>query len=236
MKDLSSLELIRLSIEIENQVTQKGDLIPRPGKNLTLFSISRYKGGNISYFHRDIPNSIRDQIAALGAENALNDYVTVQQILSQHIRCEETFPGVGYYFAKIPSPDSFPDVVWHQGCYVIKVEGESVSWAWTSDSSEVAVELAVETAPDHRQVGYACQVVSAWAYHNMRDGKVAFYSHKVDNLASEILATDLGVLPYARVTTYAVKAETRKRLIRFPIPDRNRSAANVQDPPGGGAH
>jgi hypothetical protein len=207
MIGLSTLELIRLSIEIENQVTPKGDLIPRPGKNITLFSISRYDGGTISYFHQDIPNPIRDQIANLDAENALNDYVTVQQILSQHIRCDETFPGVGYYFARIPSPDSFPDVVWYQGCYVIKVEGVPVSWAWTSDSSEVAVELAVETESAHRRVGYARQVVSAWAYHNMQDGKVAFYSHKVDNLASEKLATDLEVMQYARVTTYGVKLE-----------------------------
>jgi hypothetical protein len=207
MENLSPQELIRLSIEIENLITQKGDLIPRPGKKIALLSVSRYEVGTISYFHEDIPNPIRDQIVNLGTEKALNDYATVQQILSQHIPCDESFPGVGYYFARTPSLDSFPDVVWHQGCYVIKVEGVPVSWAWTSDSSEVAVELAVETDLAHRRVGYARQVVSAWAFHNMQDGKVAFYSHKVDNLASEKLAIDLGVVRYARVTTYGIKGE-----------------------------
>ena len=72
MTVLDPLRLIRLSIEIENQVTPEGDLIPHSGKDTTLFSISQYAGRTVSYFHADIPGEIRAQIASL--EGFFNSY------------------------------------------------------------------------------------------------------------------------------------------------------------------
>ena len=81
-----------------------------------------------------------------------------------------------------------------------------MSWAWTSQESDQAAELAVETEPEYRRRGYARQVVAAWATHVLQENKVAFYSHEVDNTASEALARSLGVVQYAVVTTYEIKA------------------------------
>jgi len=203
MMVLDPRRLIRLSIELENQVTAEDDLLPHPGKDTTLYTISQFEGGMVSYFHKDIPAQIRAQIVSLDPETALNDFEAVQRILSQHVPWDSVFPGIGYYFAEIPQPSVFPDVVWHQGCYVIKEEDKPVSWAWSSDSSLEAAELAVETEQSHRRKGYARQVASAWAHYNMKEGKVAFYSHRADNLPSQKLAEILGVVQYARVTTYA---------------------------------
>ena len=74
------------------------------------------------------------------------------------------------------------------------------------EESKQAAELAVETAPGYRRLGYARQVVAAWASHVLGEGKVAFYSHEVGNAASEALAHSLGVVQYAVVTTYESKA------------------------------
>jgi predicted GNAT family acetyltransferase len=87
------------------------------------------------------------------------------------------------------------------------VKEKPVSWAWSSDTNPKAVELAVKTDEAHRRRGYARQVASAWAYHNMKRGKVAFYSHKADNFASRSLAKNLGVVRYAQATTYAVSQQ-----------------------------
>ena len=201
-------ELIRLSIGIENQVDSSGDLRPMPGKDSALFAISHHQTGYTVFFRYDLPPDVRRQIKALDPEVALKDHKVVRQILARHVPCDSVFAGKGYYFAHLPSPDEFPDVILYNGCYVIRVGGEPVSWAWTADESEQAAELAVETDPDYRQRGYARQAVAAWATHVLGEGKVAFYSHEVGNIASEALARSLGVVQYAVRTTYEIKATT----------------------------
>ena len=201
-------ELIRLSIGIENRVDPSGDLRPVPGKNSALFSISRHQNGYIRFFRYDLPTAVRHQIEVLQPEMALQDHNIVRQILGRHTPCDSVFAGKGYYFAHLPSPEEFSDAVFHNGCYVIQVGGEPVSWAWTSHESEQAAELAVETVLEYRRRGYARQVVAAWAARVLGQGKVAFYSHEVGNTASEALAHSLGVVQYAVWTTYEIKATT----------------------------
>jgi GNAT superfamily N-acetyltransferase len=206
MDELKATKLIRLSIGIENLIDSSGDLRALPGKDSALFSISHHQTGYSVFFRYDLPPDVRRQIDTLDPEVALKDHETAQQILVQHTLCDSVFAGKGYYFAHLPSPEEFPDAVFHNGCYVIPVDGESVSWAWTANESEKAAELAVETAPEYRQRGYARQVVAAWAAQVLREGKVAFYSHEVGNFASKALAHSLGVVKYAVVTSYESKA------------------------------
>jgi GNAT superfamily N-acetyltransferase len=204
----SPTELIALNIEIENQIDASGDLRPLPGKESALFTISRHAGGHTSFYRHDLPHHIRRQIEALDPETALQDHEAVRRILGRYAPCDAVFAGKGYHFARVPSSAEFPDAVYRDGCYVILVDGKPVSWAWTADESEQAAELAVETVPKYRRRGYARQVVAAWAAHVLEEGKVAFYSHKVGNTASEALAHSLGVVQYALTTTYSSKAAT----------------------------
>ena len=120
-------ELIRLSIGIENRVDSSEDLRPVPGENSALFSISRHRNGYIRFFRYDLPSDVRHQIEALRPEIALQEHNTVRQILGRHSPCDSVFAGKGYYFAHLPSPEEFPAVVLHNGCYVIKAGGEPVS-------------------------------------------------------------------------------------------------------------
>ena len=203
---LKPIELIRLSIGIENQIDSSGDLKPVQGKDSAIFSISRHQTGHIKFFRYDLPFGVRRQIEALEPEVALKGHKAVCQILAQYTSCDSVFAGKGYYFAHSPSREEFPDAVFHNGCYVILVGGEPVSWAWTANESDQAAELAVETVAEYRQRGYARQVVAAWANHVLGEGKVAFYSYEVGNIPSEALAHSLDVVQYVVVTTYESKA------------------------------
>jgi GNAT superfamily N-acetyltransferase len=202
----SATELIVLNIEIENQIDTSGDLRPLPGKESALFAISRHAGGHLKFCRYDLPHHLRRQIEALDPEAALQDHEAVRRILGRYVFCDTAFAGKGYYFARVPSPAEYLDAVYRDGCYVILVDDKPVSWAWTSDESECAAELAVETVPRYQRRGYARQVVASWAAHVLGDGKVAFYSHEVGNSLSEALAHSLGVVQYAIVTTYSSKA------------------------------
>ena len=163
------------------------------------------RGGYVRYYRYDLPRTARRQIETLDPETALQDHEAVRRILEGYTACDSVFAGKGYYFATLPSPEECPDAVYRDGCYVILVDGNPVSWAWTADESEQAAELAVETLPKYQRRGYARQVVTAWAAHVLGEGKVAFYSHEVGNTASEALAHSLGVVQYAVVTTYSSK-------------------------------
>ena len=202
MNELSPIELTRLNVEIENQIDSNGDLRPRPGKDSALLVVSHHATGYATFFRHDLPPGIRRQIAALPPEVALDDHQAVCQILAQHTPCDDVFAGRGYYFARPPSQETFPDALFQNGCYVILVNGTPVSWAWTADQSKRAAELAVETDANHRRCGYARQVAAAWANHVIGEGKVAFYSYERSNVASAALAQCLGVVHYAVVTTY----------------------------------
>ena len=195
VNELSPTELTRLNVEIENQIDSNGDLRPRPGKDSALLVVSRHATGYATFFRHDLPPEV-----------ALDDHQAVRQILAQHAPCDSVFAGRGYYFARPPSQETFPDVVFDKGCYVILVGGTPVSWAWTADQSERAAELAVETDANHRRRGYARQVAAAWANHVIGEGKVAFYSYERGNVASAALAQCLGVVHYAVVTTYESRA------------------------------
>jgi hypothetical protein len=203
LNDLTLEELIRQNIEIENEITPEGDLKPLPGKESALFSINHYKDGYVAYFRYDIPSSIRERIRSLSPEQALHDFETVSQILAEYVPCGKVFAGHGCYFANIPKPTEYPDVILHKGCYVIMVDGKPVSRAWTQNENEHAAELAVETLPMFRRHGYARQVVAAWAVEVMRAGKIAFYSYRIDNPASEALAKSLDVVQYATTVGYS---------------------------------
>ena len=79
--------------------------------------------------------------------------------------------------------------------YFIEREGRIVSACVSTREDGKFGEAWVFTAPDDRRQGLAGKVVSAWAGSLIRAGKVPFYSHKIDNLASANLAKRLGLQP-----------------------------------------
>lgn len=199
---LTATDLIRLSIEIEHEITPDGDLVPLPGKDPVLLMVFRYRGGYVTYYRRQVPAALRAQIAALGVERIHGDRSAVQNILADYTPCSRTVAGIGCIFDRMPTADEYPDVIYDGASYAITVDGYPVSRAWTQDGNDRAAELAVETQPGFRGRGYARQVAAAWAADVIRDGRVAFYSYLVGNTGSAALARSLGVVTYAKWVSY----------------------------------
>lgn len=89
--------------------------------------------------------------------------------------------------------------------FSILVDGRRVASASSSRSDSAAAELWIETAADQRRLGYGTLVAKAWAAEVLQSGKIAFYSHLHDNLASAALAGKLGVRPLFEIV--ALNAE-----------------------------
>ena len=200
---MKATDLIRLSFEIENEIDADGDLVPLSEKGSTIFSVSRPADEYVLYFRHDVPSETREPLRAMDPEKALNDHESVRSAIARSVPCKEVLAWNGCYFAHLPAPDEFPDVVLREGRHLVMVDDSLASQAWTQDGSLQASELAVETLPEFRGKGYARQVAAAWASHEVKAGRVAFYSYKVSNLASEALARSLGVVQYARSTSYS---------------------------------
>ncbi|NIX57315.1 MAG: hypothetical protein GWN14_15640 [candidate division Zixibacteria bacterium] len=83
----------------------------------------------------------------------------------------------------------FRDVVRGKDRFVIIPEsGEVASWAFSVRENDASVEDAAEMLPRFRSRDLAKAAVSAWAHAVITSGKVAFFSHSYDNIASEALA------------------------------------------------
>lgn len=79
--------------------------------------------------------------------------------------------------------------------HAIERDGRIVSACVSAKENDRCGEAWVYTDPEYRHQGFAPKVVSSWAGDMMQAGKVPFYSHKFDNLASAQLAKRLGLEP-----------------------------------------
>lgn len=199
------LELIRINVTLEHGFNADGDLVPLPGadpQEIPRIIVWKHRDGYLTYFHHDLPPTIRERLSRLDPERALRDPEAVKQVLSSEDPICNVWAGRGCIFARIPDPSEFPDAVLHEGCYVILQGGKPVAWAWSQARNERAAELAVEVLPEHRRRGYGRQVAAAWAHHVMHQGRVAFFSHVHGNAASQALAASLGVVEYGVSAAY----------------------------------
>jgi hypothetical protein len=78
--------------------------------------------------------------------------------------------------------------------YVIERDGKVVSACVSTREDKRCGEAWVCTDLQYRKHGLARQVVSAWAQGMLAAGKVPFYSHRIENIASSNLAGSLGLL------------------------------------------
>lgn len=201
---MQATDLIRLSFEIENEINADGDLAPLSKKGSTIVSISRLATEEYALFFRhDAPSEMRESLTAMDPEKALDDHEDVRHTIARCVPCKNVLAWNGCYFAHVLAAAEFPDVELRDGRHVVIVDDTSASQAWTQDGSQSASELAVETSPEFRGKGYARQAAAVWASHEIKAGRVAFYSYRLSNLASEALARSLGVVQYARSTSYS---------------------------------
>ncbi len=174
------------------------------------------------YVRHDVPVALRDRLLALGPEIAFHDPGVVKRMLAEAGPCETTWSGKSYVFPEGVTADGAPDVAqlgW-KDCEIIEAydpridssqrpvfavlaHGRIIAACTSSREDDYAGEAWVQTHPEFRRRGYARQVVLAWAHHLRQQGKIPFYSHTSDNLPSQALAHNLGLIQYLSDMAYA---------------------------------
>lgn len=208
--ELNPRQLIHLQVALEYQGISSfpglegGLLHPYPDSSeQALFLIHRYPGGCLRFARQDLPESVLKRLVELPALQACEHPEAVQQVLAKW-NAGFVGPFETYIFTEPPPVNDCPRVDQQEGCFLVRFDDLAVAWAWSERENDHAAEVAVETLPDFRRRGYARQVTAAWAIHVLRQGKVAFFSHHRDNLASRALAHSLGTKPIT--TCYAYEA------------------------------
>ena len=195
---MNALEFLHLQLELEcKRVTAEGVMAPLscddPDEIPRLF-VARHAQGWTVYFRHDVEPSVQRQLCARPPEQLWAEPEIVYMILPpEKANGGTSWRGRTYHFATSPSLSLAADVVEHDGTFVILEDGQPVARAWSSRMNERAAELALETLPRYRRRGYAYQVAVAWAAQQLKQQKVAFYSHLAQNDASQALAAKLEV-------------------------------------------
>lgn len=165
--------------------------------------VTQTNGEYTAYFRHDLPNAIYEQLHGLPLDTLFTDREVVKAILAQDAPCNELFVGKSYIFPPMETTEGTQVVNVGLNHYALMINGQVVSSCESSRENEQAAEAWVFTDPAYRGCGYAEQVVAAWSYALQRQGKVPFYSHKVENLASARVAQKLGLIQYIADVGYS---------------------------------
>jgi GNAT superfamily N-acetyltransferase len=191
---MRAYNLVTLKIELEFGRGPVGDTLPPAAVKAEAHPrllATRYPDGETMFFRHDVPPETRERLRALGVDRALSDRDAVTEVLSRDAPVLNTWHVCWYTVERRPQDNEFSDVTLHDGRYVVLRDGRIVAQAWDSWTNPDAAEVEVETHPAYRRRGYARQVVAAWAARVRDDGKIAYYSHTVENEGSRALARSL---------------------------------------------
>ncbi len=201
-----------------------GLLVRIPGPNpdeIARYYVFRHADGYSSFSRHDVPRAIRHQLIEVGPERAFSYPASIQRILSQENTCKDVqffksyvFPAgrpIHEYTGAVRLDESHRAMIAEYdlkldfatvAVFAIIVDGHIASSCQSSREHDLAGEAWVRTRPAFRRSGCARQVTAAWANHLRQQGKIAFYSHELNNVASEGVAASLGLEQFATVATY----------------------------------
>jgi hypothetical protein len=189
--------LVEMKLAMEFGVGPVGDRLPTATSNADgqpRLLVSQYGDEHATFFRHDVPQSTRDRLSALGLDDLVGDESRVRLILEQDAPCEKVYRIRWYTIERMPCPDEYPDVTVRGGRHVVLVDGEVVAWAQTDAEDTHSAEVSIATDEEFRRRGYARQVTASWAATVLASGKVAFYSHLLDNAPSSAVAASLGLV------------------------------------------
>jgi hypothetical protein len=193
---MEAMDLIKLQIGLEYQLSPQGWLIPFAGSSeQAWYIVYRYEVGHVAYFNHRLHIKVRSKLTTLGPEQAYAYPGDVRGMINEHHKFLETHNRIYWsgYFSRLPQSDVFTDATKEDGAWVIKLEERVISRAISIRQNEQAAEAYVETQPGFKRRGFGRQVVAAWANECANHGQVPFYSYDLTNQASAALAKSLGV-------------------------------------------
>lgn len=220
------MDLIRLHLALEGKgIDAAGQLVRIPCDDpdtLHRVYVTRNAQGDSLFFQADLPQPIRDKLLRLPVTDFFDYPQRVETILAEDGTCMERHIGKSYIFPDTLNPAQYPDVVrlaevdpgivrqFNPGLdprqkevFGVLVDGKIVATCESSRENETAGEAWVQTLEPYRRRGYARQVTAAWGHWLQQHGKTPFYSHKMENLASQMVARSLGLVQYMADAGYA---------------------------------
>ena len=201
---MNPIDLIQLQITLEYVLNDAGRLVPFPGSSEQgAYIVYRYAGGYMPYFSQRLPEALCDGLRYLGGEQAFEAPQAVLWLIQKYLPCHFNGRFISEHLPRRPDPSEYPLVVKQGEQFVILADGKPACLAWSERSNAHSAGVAVETHADHRRKGYARQAVAAWAQEVIGSGRVALYSYKAENRASQALARSLGAVWYADVVCYS---------------------------------
>lgn len=189
--------LIAMKLAMEFGVGPVGDTLPAATLNAEgqpRLLVSRFGDDHAIFFRHDVPQSTRDVLSALGVDGLVGDESRVRLILEEQAPCGKVYRIRWYTIERMPDLDEYPDVTIRGRRHVVEIDGKVVAWARTDAGDEHSAEVSIATDEAFRRRGYARQVTASWAASVLRAGKVAFYSHLLDNAPSSAVAASLGLI------------------------------------------
>jgi hypothetical protein len=221
-------ELVRIQLTLECKGVVEGDRLVRipcaEPDDIPRVFIAQYDGGCASYVRHDVPVRIYERLVALPPEEAMRDHEAVKRLLAEDVPCDEVSRGKSYLFPDTLSHRDYPDAVRlgpesravledfaqvlgkfveRSPVFAVLAGGRVASMCVSSRENAVAAEAWVETRPEFRRRGFAGQVTAAWGHELVRRGKIPFYSHRVENTASESVARSLGLGQWKTEVAYS---------------------------------
>ena len=211
---MNPLEYLHLQLRLEGREVVNGDLLRQvefvPGEDMPMLVIGLLvSGGQVVYYDESLApeyhKHLREQMGSLDdpdvdplAQSLRSWGFNVQlgrfrtYIFPADYKDQSTME-VTKFTHFDPKVQAFGFDGISEQVYAVERDGRIVSACVSARENTFCGEAWVYTDADQRGQGFARKVVSAWAGSLISAGKVPFYSHKVENTASAILAKRLGL-------------------------------------------
>ena len=198
-----ALELLRLHMALECiAVDADDDLRPIPCPNpddIHRLYLARHAAGTDHFFRHDVPQPLRAALNRLPIDTLFHEHERVKAVFAEFgASCTGLHIGKSYIYPANATPQVDPSIqhLPDDDLCMLMIDDEVAAACRSIRCNETAAEAYVFTEEGYRRLGYGQRVVRAWAQRVRQSGRVPFYSHVIDNLASQRLAESLGFVWY----------------------------------------
>jgi GNAT superfamily N-acetyltransferase len=213
---MDSTDYLHLQLRLEGKSVTGGDRLHHveevPGEDMPLMILAHLAGGHmISYYDESLPPELyaglKDRIGECEFPMIvpLLDFLKSAGIsievghFKTHVFPEHIVASINPEVKDLSSDNPLVQAFGFGGfagiVYAIERGGGIVSACMSVRENGQCGEAWVYTDPQYRHQGFARQAVSTWAQNMLNAGKIPFYSHKMNNLASANLAKRLDLQP-----------------------------------------
>jgi RimJ/RimL family protein N-acetyltransferase len=211
---MNPLDYLRLQLRLEGKEIVYGNLLRQveivPDEDMPLMVIAQLADSNVvAYFDECFPlwEVLRKKVSEISFPDVDPLFTLLQNRNSAfevgHYKTY-TFPEmfvafmdetVNCFSRHDPKVKDFGFSGFAEQVYTMEQAGKIVSACVSTRENEFCGEAWVYSDPEYRHKGFAQKVIGAWATKLIWSGKVPFYSHRIENIASTNLAKHLGLQP-----------------------------------------